>query len=133
FAAVVGSFLKYAGMATLIFGILAVLASQTLSRLAGCYFLVSSGTLIAAIGFGGPAVTAGMLFYLISSTFAAGALYLIIEPVERNSADDQALRVFEPVFEDEYVGGPGEEEETEIGIAIPATIALLGVGFILVA
>ncbi len=133
FAASASALLKYAGIATLAFGIVAVLASQTLTRLAGCYLLISSGVLIAAIGFGGLAVTAGMLFYLVSSTLAAGALYLIIEPVERNSADDEALRVFEPVFEDEYVGGPGDEEETEIGVAIPATVALLGSGFILVA
>lgn len=133
FAVLAGTFLKYAGMATVLFGIGAVLASQTLSRLAGCYLVVSSGTLIAAIGFGGPHVTTGLLYYMIGSTLAASALYLIIEPVERNSASDEALRVFEPVFEDEYVVETGEEQETEIGIAIPGTVAVLGAGFILVA
>lgn len=133
FAAAASAFLTYAGMATLVFGIVTVLAAQTLSRLAGCYILVSSGTLIAAIGFGNPAITTGMLFYLISSTLGAGALYLIIEPVERNLAKERVLRAFEPVFEDEYAGGPGEDEETEIGIAIPVAVALLGGGFILVA
>src|SRR5690606_15889937 len=84
FAASAGEFLKYAGMATIVFGVVAALASQTLSRLAGSYLLLSSGTLIGAVGFGGTAVITGLLYYLISSTLAAGALYLIIEPVERN-------------------------------------------------
>lgn len=133
-AAAAAAYLKYAGMATIAFGIVALLAAQSLGRIAGCYLIVSSGTLIAAIGFGGPVVTSGMLFYLVSSTLAAAALYLLVEPVERNAVPEPEPRTFEPVFEDEFFGGPGdEEEETEIGVAIPATIALLGGGFILVA
>jgi multicomponent K+:H+ antiporter subunit D len=125
---------KYAGMATMAFGIVSLLAAQALSRVAGSYLVISSGTLLAAIGFRSVDVTAGLLFYLACSTLAASALYLIIEPIERNAADNKALKVFEPVFEDEYLGGPeDEEQETEAGVAFSATVALLGGGFILVA
>jgi len=134
FAGGSGAWLKYAGMATMVFGIVSLLASRTLSRLAGCYLIISSGTLLAAVGFGNAAVTPGLLFYLASSTLTASAMYLIIEPVERNAVGDKALSIAEPVFEDEYLGGPEDEEgETEIGVAIPATVALLGGAFILVA
>src|SRR3546814_19986238 len=90
---------------------------------------VCSSDLLAAIGTGSAVVWAAALFYLVSSTLALSAFYLIIEPVERGESDDPALAVTAPVFEDEYVG-VFEEEEDEFGVAIPATIAILGGGFI---
>ena len=54
------------------------------SRLAGFSIIVSSGTLLAAIGFGTPALTGGALFYLLSSTLAASALFLLVELIERS-------------------------------------------------
>jgi multicomponent K+:H+ antiporter subunit D len=116
------------GLATIAYGLIGILASHTLKRVAGHYLLVSSGTLLAAIGTGSPAVQAAALFYLVSSTLAVAALYLLIEPVERGESDDDTPAT-EAVFEDEYVG-IFEEEEDEIGIAIPATIAILGGAFI---
>ncbi|ATE66376.1 monovalent cation/H+ antiporter subunit D [Rhizorhabdus dicambivorans] len=122
--------LIWSGFATMLFGILGILATRTLSRVAGHYVLVSSGTLLAAIGIGGAALTAALIFYLVSSTLAVGALYLIIEPVERNAdEDDMIAGIAEPVFDDEYTGAV-EEEDNEIGIVIPGTIAVLGGGFI---
>ncbi|MGE4324025.1 MAG: monovalent cation/H+ antiporter subunit D [Sphingobium sp.] len=122
--------LIWSGFATMLFGTLGILATRTLSRVAGHYVLVSSGTLLAAIGIGGEALTAAMIFYLASSTLAVGALYLIIEPVERNAdEEDMIVGIAEPVFDDEYTGAV-EEEGDEIGIVIPGTIAVLGGGFI---
>src|SRR5215217_8082493 len=72
------------GIATLIYGTIGVLAAQTSMRLASYLVLVSSGTLLAAIGFGGPGVMSGALFYLVISTFAIGALFLLIEIIERS-------------------------------------------------
>src|SRR3546814_4889165 len=96
-------------------GTIGILSARTLSRIAGHYILVSSGTLLAAIGIGGHAVTAALLFYLVSSTLAVGALYLIIEPVGRNVAEeDKTPRILEPVFDDEYTGAV-EEDEDETG------------------
>jgi multicomponent K+:H+ antiporter subunit D len=72
-----------------------------------------------------------MLFYLVSSTLGISALYLIIEPVERNVDHDEHIDpVSEPVFDDEYIGALKAEDENEEGVVIPGTIALLGGGFI---
>ncbi|WP_278393016.1 monovalent cation/H+ antiporter subunit D [Sphingobium yanoikuyae] len=125
-----GDWLVWSGFATMLFGTLGILATRTLTRVAGHYVLVSSGTLLAAIGIGGEALTAALLFYLVSSTLAVGALYLIIEPVERNADEDDIIAgVAEPVFDDEYTGAV-VEEDNEAGVAIPGTIAILGGGFI---
>ncbi|MBY8823465.1 monovalent cation/H+ antiporter subunit D [Sphingomonas colocasiae] len=122
--------LQLAGLATMLFGILGILAARQLTRVAGHYVLVSSGILLAAIGIGGEALTAALLFYLVSSTLAVSALYLIIEPVERNADEEDLIGgIAEPVFDDEYVGAI-EEKEDEVGIVIPGTIAILGGGFI---
>lgn len=122
--------LIWSGFATMLFGTLGILATRTLSRVAGHYVLVSSGTLLAAIGIGGEALMAAIIFYLASSTLAIGALYLIIEPVERNAEEEDFVAgIAEPVFDDEYTGAAAEDEK-EVGIAIPGTIAILGGGFI---
>lgn len=121
------------GLATMAFGTISILAAKRLTRVAGSYVLISSGTLLAAFGTGSAIVLSGALFYLASSTLAVSAFYLIIEPVERNAEveDEAPLPKAEPVFDDEYTGALVEEpEEDEIGVAIPATIAILGGGFI---
>ena len=75
------------GLATLVFGTIGVLASQGLGRLAGCAVLVSSGTLLAVVGMassaGGSAMVAGALYYLVASTLAIAALFLMVELIER--------------------------------------------------
>src|SRR5690606_111943 len=107
-----------------------ILAARQLTRIAGHYVLVPSGILLAAVGIGGEALTAALLFYLVSSTPAVSALYLIIEPVERHAAEEDMIEgIAEPVFDDEYVGAI-EDRETEEGVVIPGTIAILGGGFI---
>ena len=128
------------GLATMGFGTLGILAARQLTRVAGYYVLVSSGTLLAALGIGGQSMMAALLFYLVSSTLSVAAFYLVIEPVERNAGkDDRIEGIAEPVFDAEaagastgYVGRPVDEEEpeNEIGVVIPGTIAILGGGFI---
>src|SRR5690606_25752067 len=49
------SWLIWAGFATMLFGTIGILSARTLTRVAGHYVLVSSGTLLAAIGIGGQA------------------------------------------------------------------------------
>ena len=84
--------LVWGGLATLAFGAVGMLASQQLGRLAGFSIIVSSGTLLAAIGFGQPALTGGALFYLVSSTLAACALFLLVELIERSAPDARSRR-----------------------------------------
>ena len=78
-----GEWLLLGGMATIAFGAIGSLASQDMARLASFSVLVSSGTVLAAIGMGQVGVTGGALFYLISSTLGLGAFFLLIELVER--------------------------------------------------
>ena len=121
--------LLFGGIATVAFGTIGVLAARTLSRVAGYCVIISSGTLLAAIGAGGGTSLGGVLFYLVSSTLGLSAFYLLIELVERRDAEAGLQEVVEPVFEDEYTGAQPLEEEDEVGIVIPATIAILGGGF----
>lgn len=119
--------LLYGGMATLAFGLIGVLASQGLARLAGFSLLVSSGTLLAVIGTGDPAATAAALYYLVASTLGVSALYLLIELVERaREPGADILAVTAAAF----LGADEEAEpEEEVGVAIPASMALLGLSF----
>ena len=126
-----GPLLLYGGMATILFGTIGLLASRTLSRLIGFSVFISSGTLLAAIGSGEGAVLGAVLFYLVSSTLALGAFYLLIELVERQDAAD--TMPVDPVFDDEYEWSDPAADEDEVGTVIPGTIAILGGAFLLCA
>src|SRR5690606_24178330 len=115
--------LFYGGMATLAFGTIGVLASQSLGRLAGFSLLVSSGTLLASIGLVQGDITAGALFYLVSSTLTISAFFMLIELVERGQ--DAAANVLAVTVE-AYGDEEEEEEEEEVGAVLPATLAVLG-------
>ncbi len=115
------------GLATITFGAIGVLASQDMRRLAGFSVLVSSGTILAAIGIGGVGVISGALFYLVSSTLGIAAFFLLIELVERGreaGADVLAVTI------EAYGEGDDDEPEAEEGIAVPAIMAVLGVSFL---
>jgi multicomponent K+:H+ antiporter subunit D len=118
--------LLFGGMATITFGMIGVLAVRTLTRIAGYSLIVSAGTLLAAVGAGQGDVLAGALFYLVSSTLGVSAFYLLIELIDRREA--APLLAGEPVFDDEYAGPPNGRE-TEVGVVIPATLAIIGGGF----
>jgi multicomponent K+:H+ antiporter subunit D len=126
-----GTVLIAAGMATVVFGFLGVLASQGLGRMAAHLVLVSSGTALAAAGFtlsgDGPGILAAALFYLVSSTLATSALFLLIEPMSREEGGIAALLALSA---DAY--GLDEQEEDrqpEVGLVIPGTLTVLGLSF----
>lgn len=122
-----GSGLLVIGILTIVFGTVGILASQTLSRLAGCSVLISSGTLIAAIGTGGGAIIGSALFYLVNSTLGMAALFLLVELVERlRDPGADVLAVTMEAYGESDEADPAEE----VGVAIPATVALLGGSFI---
>ena len=115
------------GIATVAFGSIGLLAAQDLPRLTSYCVVVSSGTLLAAIAVGNAGVTGGALFYLVSSTLAISACFLLIELIERSrmpGADVLAVTL-------EALGDEETEQDSgdPIGIAIPATMAVLGIGF----
>ena len=117
--------LIYGGIATLAFGVVGVLAAQHMGRLAAYSLIASSGTLLAAIGLGGVAATAAALYYLVVSTLAIAGFFLLIELVERaREPGADVLSVTAQAF-----GLAGEEADADIGVAIPASRALLGFAF----
>jgi multicomponent K+:H+ antiporter subunit D len=118
--------LAYGGMATIAFGALGVLASQDMGRLASYSVLVSSGTLLAAIAIGSTPLTGAALYYLVVSTLALSALFLLVELVERGRGPGADLLA---VTAEAFGAGEGEGEEVEVGTAIPAATALLGLSF----
>ncbi len=120
--------LVYGGMATLGFGLIGVLASQDLARVASFSLLVSSGTLLAAIGAGGEAVTAAALYYLVVSTLGVAAFFLLIELVERSR--EPGAGVLAVTAEAFGLAGEEDEPEEEVGVAIPATMAMLAFAFV---
>jgi multicomponent K+:H+ antiporter subunit D len=114
------------GIATVAFGAIGSLASQDMPRLASYSVLVSSGTVLAAVGLSKAGATAAALYYLASSTIGISAFFLLIELVERDrepGADVLAVTR-------ELYGEETELKAEEVGIAIPATMAMLGLAFI---
>ena len=119
--------LVVAGMATLAFGALGVLASQELPRLASYSVLVSSGTLLAAIAIDIPALTGAALYYLVVSTLALSAFFLLVELVDRGRQPGADLLA---VTAEAFGTKAGDnEDDTYIGAVIPAANALLGASF----
>ena len=120
--------LVVAGMATLGFGALGVVASQELARLASYCVLVSSGTLLAAIAIDIPSLTGAALYYLVVSTLALSAFFLLVELVERGRRPGaDLLAVTAEAFGTE--SGPEDDEDVNVGAVMPAANALLGVSF----
>jgi multicomponent K+:H+ antiporter subunit D len=114
------------GLATVAFGAIGTLASQNLARLCAFSVLVSTGTVLAAIGMGHAGTTGGALFYLVSSTLGIAAFFLLIELVERREPEAGLPAAMpEPSGESEHM-----DDEQEVGIAIPASMGMLGVTFI---
>ncbi|MCO6416898.1 monovalent cation/H+ antiporter subunit D [Siccirubricoccus sp. KC 17139] len=124
------TWLMAGGVLTVIFGAISVLGTQDLPRLAGGCVIISSGTLLAAVGAGQTAVTGGALFYLVSSALAIGALFLLIELLDRGrDLGADVLAVTAEAF------GEGDDEEEQqgddgIGVPIPMTMATLATCFL---
>nr|WP_164885751.1 monovalent cation/H+ antiporter subunit D [Sinirhodobacter populi] len=120
-----------AGFATVIFGVLGTMASQGLGRMTAYQVLISSGTLLTVIGFalmgGGEKMLGGALFYLVSSTLATGALFLLVEPLSRGEGGIAAILA---LTADAYgLDQPEDDSAPEMGLAIPATLTVLGLSF----
>jgi multicomponent K+:H+ antiporter subunit D len=121
------AWLLYGGMATIAFGMIGTLAAQDMARLAAYSVLVSSGTVLAAIGMGEVGITGGALFYMISSTLGISAFFLLVELVERGREPGADVLA---VTREAYGEDDDLDEEEAPGIAIPATMGMLGLAFI---
>ncbi|KQX99456.1 cation:proton antiporter [Rhodanobacter sp. Root480] len=123
------SWLLWGGMATVVVGVVGMLGARDLGKLAGYNVLISSGTLLGAIGLQHPAVTAGALAYLVISTLAIAAFFLLAGML---APDDEAeatplLEPYDPAGEALYA------DEDENRATLPAPVALLGMCFLVCA
>ncbi len=125
-----GEWIFVAGIMTVGVGLVGMLAARDLGRLAGYSVLVSAGTLLAALVFRDPAVIAGALLYMVVSTLAAGAFYLLGGLVGPDDGDDEfedppLLEAYDPDGDGLYT------EEDERAVIINAPIGLLSAGFLI--
>ena len=127
-----------AGMLTMAFGAIGMMGSQRLGHLAGYAAILSSGTLLAAVGFGQSLLTAGLLYYLLSSTLAVSALFLLADLIDRWRNHGANLAPHEqaddaPFLSADLVPTEGmnldDKEQALIGQVIPAAAAFLGLAF----
>jgi len=128
-AAFGGEWMFPLGVATLIFGAIGILATQQAERLIGYCVIMSSGTLLAALGMPGVALTGPALFYLLTSVLALGAFYMLIEMIERTrSFGADVLAVSLEAFDLDDPESPDRSDDV-VGVAIPAAMAFLGMAF----
>jgi multicomponent K+:H+ antiporter subunit D len=80
-----------AALLTLIIGALGVLGATTLPRLAALAAIASMGTLFVALSAFTPAATAAGLYYMIHSTLATAAIFLVADLVADRRADTRLV------------------------------------------
>ncbi|MFT4013586.1 MAG: monovalent cation/H+ antiporter subunit D [Paracoccus sp. (in: a-proteobacteria)] len=80
------------GILTMGFGMMGALGTPELGRKGGYLAILSSGTVLAAVGFtqagAGAELLGGALYYMVGSTAAVSAFFLLAEPVSR---DDEGM------------------------------------------
>ena len=127
-----------AGLATLAVGASGIVGTQRLSNLAGYCVLVSAGTVLAAVGLGHAAVWAGALYYLLSSTLAASAFFLLIDIIERWRNAGASIAAHEMADDAPFLAEDlqplvdvnlDDDQQALYGRAIPAGVAFLGLSF----
>jgi multicomponent K+:H+ antiporter subunit D len=131
-----GDGLFYGGLATMLFGILGMLAAQQLIRLVAFSVIVSSGTILAACALNPEALIAPALYYIVSSVLASGAFFMLTGMTDRIRTQMSPLADTAPLPEVTYSGFGLEDPpdawspDEEVGIAIPAAMAFLGLAFV---
>lgn len=130
-----GPWLFYGTVATIWFGSLGMLAARQLTRLVAFSVIASSGTLLAVIAIGVAPAIAPMLLYMIASVPAGTAFFLIAGMSERmrfNSVSETMAP--QPTTYTAFMAGEPAEvadnEVDEVGVAIPAALAFLGLAFV---
>ena len=129
-AAFGGDWMYPVGIATLIFGTIGLLAAPQTERQAGYCIILSSGTLLAALGMPGVTMTGPALFYLISSVLALGALFMLLEMIDRTQTfGADLLAVSQEAFDLEDPESPDRSDDV-VGVSIPLGMAFLGFAFV---
>ena len=119
-----------AGLATLIFGAIGLLATQQLEQMVGYCVIISAGTLLTALGMPGVTLTGPALFYLLSSVLTTGAFFMLVELIERTRTfGANVLAVTLDMFDLDDPTAPNRSDDV-VGVAIPAAMAFLGLAFV---
>ena len=112
------------GMLTVGFAAVGMLATDSPGRLGGYGAIMSSGIVVAAVGYGTPAMLSAALYYLLSSILAISAFMLLIELIERvRSPAAAVMALTTEAFAVE------ETPDQPVGEGIPAGLAFLGLAF----
>jgi multicomponent K+:H+ antiporter subunit D len=128
--------LFYGGAATVLYAAFGMLASRQLGRIVSYCVVTSTGLLFMALGLRIDALTGPVILYLVSSVLATSAFFMVnglaqrTRPHRKREAADVA-----PLADVTYVGFDIRQADPlsprdEVGIAIPATMAFLGLTFI---
>ncbi len=130
-----GAWLYYLAVATMVFAIVGMLASRQLPRLVAYAVILSSGTLLAATGAGVPGMIAPALFYLLGSVLACAAFFLLTGMADRMRTAPPEVDgggTPPPSYSAFAVGDPPDpfSPDDEVGVAIPAATAFLGLAFV---
>ena len=124
--------LAIGGIATVTFGLLGILASREVERVAAYLILVSSGTVITAAGIvtggGAELVLSSALYYMVGSTLAVSAVFLLVEPLRRLGGEAELITdTAADVYDD-----PDDDPRPEVVLAFPGTVSILGAVFTLI-
>jgi multicomponent K+:H+ antiporter subunit D len=92
-AHVASPWLEGLALGTLLLGAIGAMAARQLRALIGQVVVASAGTLLLAVGLGTPGTVGAGLFYLVNSTLAAAALFLLADRIRnaRGAADDRLV------------------------------------------
>lgn len=122
----------WGGVATVVAGTVGMLGARDLAKLAGYNVVISSGTLLGAIGLQQLAVTTGALAYLVISTLAIAAFFLVAGLLASDGDDDTDDTLSLEPYEQAGESVPNESlyaQEDESRVVISAPIAMLGLSF----
>jgi multicomponent K+:H+ antiporter subunit D len=129
--------LLYLGLATLLSATIAILASKHLARLVSFSVLVSMGILLAAFGLRIETLTGPIIFYMVVSVLTTSAFFMLTGMTDRTRITDPPVMAADnpvpgsPVYMSYGVRQPSVfQEDGEVGIAIPAAMAFLGLMFV---
>ncbi|WP_353173450.1 monovalent cation/H+ antiporter subunit D [Paracandidimonas soli] len=128
-AAFGGEWMFPVGIATLVFGGIGMLATQQAERLSGYAVIMSSGTLLAAFGMPGTVLTGPGLFYMSISILTMGAMFMLLEMVERTQTfGADLLAISMEAFDLEDPESPDRSDDV-VGVPMPAVMTFLGLSF----
>lgn len=127
-----GQWLYFIGLGTLIYGSLGLLSEKKFSRMVAFCVIISSGTLLTALGMPGVALTGPSLYYLVSSVIAVAIAFLLVEIISRTENTPKSILATTL----EAFGLDDKETQSDysgevVGVSIPAALAFLGSAFVL--